>query len=61
MDQKTLSKYFSFAKFLFYIFQSFVFKPNNNLDLSLGERINIQAGSLSSNKAIIPFGYNTKD
>ena len=58
MDQKKLSKYFSFAKLLFYIFQSFIFKANNNLDLSLGEKINIQAGSLSSNKAIIPFGYN---
>ena len=35
-----------------------LFKQNDNLQLSKGDNIDIQAGSLSSKKAIIPFGYN---
>ena len=50
--------FFSLIKLFFNIFQFSIFKDNENLILSQGDKINIQAGSLSSKKAIIPFGYN---
>ena len=53
-----LSKYFTFIKFFLYIFQYYVYKVSENLDYTKGMRVNIQAGSLSSKRAIIPFGYN---
>lgn len=53
-----LSKYFSLIKFFYYLFQYSVYKENDNLDYSKDKRVNIQAGSLSSKRAIIPFGYN---
>ena len=53
-----LSKYFTFIKFFLYIFQYYVYKVSENLDYSKGMRVNIQAGSLSSKRAIIPFGYS---
>ena len=53
-----LSKYFSLIRIIFNVFQYSIFKENKNMDLSQGESINIQAGSLSSKRAIIPFGYN---
>ena len=52
------SKYFVLIKFFYYIFQYSVYKVSDNLDYSKGMRVNIQAGSLSSKRAIIPFGYN---
>ena len=53
-----LSKYFSLIKFFLYIFQYSVYKVSENLDYTKGMTVNIQAGSLSSKRAIIPFGYN---
>ena len=50
--------FFSFIKLFLNIFQLSIFKDNENLILSQGDIINIQAGSLSSKIAIIPFGYN---
>jgi len=52
------SKYFTLIKFILYIFQYSVYKNTDNLDYSIGMKVNIQAGSLSSKRAIIPFGYN---
>ena len=50
--------FFSLIKLFLNIFQLSIFKDNENLILSQGDIINIQAGSLSSKIAIIPFGYN---
>ena len=50
--------FFSLIKLIFNIFQLSIFKENQNLILSHGEIIDIQAGSLSSKIAVIPFGYN---
>ena len=50
--------FFSLIKLFFNIFQLSIFKENENLILSHGEIIDIQAGSLSSKTAVIPFGYN---
>ena len=53
-----LSNYLTLIKFTLGIFQYFIFKNNYSQNLSNNEQISIQAGSLSSKKAIIPFGYN---
>ena len=52
------SEHLILIRIFFPIILYWVFKQNGNLKLSKGEKINIQAGSLSSKKAIIPFGYN---
>ena len=49
--------FFSLIKLFFNIFQLFT-KESENLMLIHGEIIDIQAGSLSSKSAVIPFGYN---
>ena len=54
----SLSLYLRLIKIFFPIFLYSLFKANGNMKLSQGERIEIQAGSLSSKKSIIPFGYN---
>ena len=58
MDLPNLTNFFFLAKILLYLFHSSIFKADNKVNFSHGEKINIQAGSLSSKKAIIPFGYN---
>ena len=54
----SLLNYLKLLKAFFPIFLYSLFKEDENLKLSQGERIEIQAGSLSSKKSIIPFGYN---
>ena len=54
----SVTKYFNILRLIISIFQLSVFKENNNLQLSKSDLINIQAGSLSSEQSIIPFGYN---
>ena len=54
----SLSYYIKLVRVFFPIFLYSLFKANDNLKLSQGQIISIQAGSLSSKKSIIPFGYN---
>ena len=54
----SFTKYFNIIRIIISIFQLYIFKENDNLKLSKSDLINIQAGSLSSEQSIIPFGYN---
>ena len=54
----SLSYYIKLVRVFFPIFLYSLFKANDNLKLSQRQIISIQAGSLSSKKSIIPFGYN---